>query len=142
MKILQLLSIPNKKQHFFSYQHTMLTNMLIIHIDLIVLLIIFAESSLIVKRCNFKLKIINMTKKRDTFNYNLKDGKKVVYKGTTNDLGKRAKQHEADGKKFTHIQQVGRAKTEQGASKEETRQLKVYQANSGKNPKYNKTNNG
>lgn len=76
---------------------------------------------------------------RDTHNYNLKDGKKIVYKGTTNDLEKRAKEHEADGKKITHIQKVGRAKTVKGADKEETRQLKVYRSNNGgKNPKYNK----
>ena len=84
-----------------------------------------------------------MAKKRDTYNYNLKDGKKVVYKGITNDLDKRAKQHAADGKKFTHIQQVGRAKTEQGANNEEAKQLETYRSNNnGKNPKYNKTNNG
>ncbi len=80
---------------------------------------------------------------RDTVNYNLKQGGKVVYKGTTNDLEKRAAEHKADGKKFSHIQQVGRAKTENGASKEETRQLGVYRSNNGgKNPKYNKTKNG
>lgn len=84
-----------------------------------------------------------MAKKRDTYNYNLKDGKKVVYKGTTNNLEKRAKQHEADGKKFTRIQQVGRVKTEQGASKEEAKQLATYRKNNkGNNPKYNKSNNG
>ena len=81
--------------------------------------------------------------KRDTYNYNLKDGKKVVYKGTTNDLNKRAAEHKADGKKFTHIQQVGRVKTANGASKEETIQLSKYRRNNGgKNPKFNKTNNG
>ncbi len=84
-----------------------------------------------------------MAKKRDTYNYNLKDGNKVVYKGTSNSLEKRAKQHEADGKKFTHIQQVGKAKTDQGASKAEAKQLDTYRKNNkGNNPKYNKSNNG
>jgi len=84
-----------------------------------------------------------MSKKREVFNYNLKVGKKVVYKGTTNNLEKRAKQHEADGKNFSHIQKVGRAKTEEGASKTETKQLATYRKNNkGNNPKYNKTNNG
>ena len=84
-----------------------------------------------------------MAKKRDTFNYNLKQGKKIVYKGTTNNMEKRAQEHETDGKKFTQIQQVGRVKTEDGASKEELRQLATYRSNnSGKNPKYNKAKNG
>lgn len=84
-----------------------------------------------------------MAKKREIFNYNLKEGKKVVYKGITNDLDKRARQHEADGKDFTHIQKVGRLKTEAGASKEEAAQLATYRKNNnGNNPKYNKTNNG
>ncbi|RIH63440.1 GIY-YIG nuclease family protein [Mariniphaga sediminis] len=61
--------------------------------------------------------------KRNTYNYNLKLGQKIVYKGTTNDLEKRAKEHEADRKKFSHIQQVGKAKTEYGAKSEEARQL-------------------
>ncbi len=84
-----------------------------------------------------------MSKKRDTFNYNLKDGKKVIYKGTAKDLEKRAAEHETSGKRFTHIQKVGRAKTEDGASKEEAKQLATYRKNnSGRNPKYNKTDNG
>ena len=81
--------------------------------------------------------------KRDNLNYNLKDGNKVVYKGTTNDLEKRASEHANDGKRFTHIQQVGNRKTEAGAKKEEARQLKTYRENhKGRNPKYNKTDNG
>lgn len=36
--------------------------------------------------------------KRTTFNYNLKQKGKVVYKGTTNDLDKRAEEHRRDGK--------------------------------------------
>lgn len=84
-----------------------------------------------------------MAEERDTYNYNLKDGKKIVYKGTTNDLDGRARQHETTGKKFTHIQKVGRVKTETGASKEEAKQLATYRKNNdGNNPKYNKTKNG
>lgn len=83
-----------------------------------------------------------MSKKRNVVNYNLKEGNKVVYKGVTKNLEKRAAEHEADGKKFTHIQKVGNVKTLEGAKREETRQLEVYRNNNGKNPKYNKTNNG
>lgn len=81
--------------------------------------------------------------KRDTYNYNLKVGRKIVYKGTTNDPDRREDEHADSGKKFTHMQIVGRAKTPNGADKEETRQLKNYRGNNeGKNPKYNKKKNG
>ena len=49
--------------------------------------------------------------KRDTYNYNLKNGRKIVYKGTSNDLEKRANEHQSDGKKFTYIQKIGKVKT-------------------------------
>lgn len=81
--------------------------------------------------------------KRDTVNYNLKVGNKVVYKGTTNDLEKREAEHRRDGKEFTHIQQVGNKKTPEGADKVETDQLETYRKNhQGDNPEYNKTKNG
>ena len=81
--------------------------------------------------------------KRDTVNYNMKRGNKVVYKGITNNLEKREAEHRRDGKDFTSVQQVGRKKTSVGAKKEEERQLKVYRKNNGgSNPKYNKSKNG
>ncbi len=82
-------------------------------------------------------------KKRDTYNYNLKQGNKIVYKGTTDNLDRRADEHLTSGKKFDKIEKVGRAKTEESARKEEARQLNAYRKNhSGNNPKYNKTKNG
>jgi len=87
--------------------------------------------------------MVKKSTKRDTYNYNLKDGKKVVYKGKAKDLEDAAYRHKADGKKFTHIQQVGVVKTDNGAQKEEERQLAVYRKNHvGKKPKYNKTDKG
>jgi len=81
--------------------------------------------------------------KRETFNYNLKQGKKVVYKGTTNNLEKRATEHKNSGKKFDKIEKVGRIKTESGARTTEAQQLATYRKNHrGNNPIYNKTNNG
>ncbi len=89
------------------------------------------------------LKIYDMAEKRETFNYNLKVGNKVVYKGITKDLGKREREHKNDGKEFDKIEKVGRVKTESSASKTEADQLKTYRNNhGGENPKYNKTNNG
>ena len=96
--------------------------------------------------CNVKmykyLKKNNMAK-RDTYNYNLKKGNKIVYKGITSDLESRESAHRTSGKKFDKIQKVGRAKTQKNASKEESRQLAIYRKNhNGNNPRYNKTKNG
>ena len=80
---------------------------------------------------------------RNTVNYNLKQGRKVVYKGITNDLNKRAAEHRASGKKFDRIEKVGRAKTQIGAKTTEASQLASYRKNhGGKNPKYNQTKKG
>lgn len=85
----------------------------------------------------------NKSIKRNTINYNLKDRKKVVYKGKAKDIDDAASRHKTYGKKFTHIQQTGNVKTNAGAKKEEERQLKIYRNNhGGKNPKYNKTDKG
>lgn len=95
-----------------------------------------------VARINFLKQQIKM-KNRRTVNYNLKQGNKVVYKGITNDLEKRAQEHRAGGKEFSTIEKVGRVKTEQGARKVEAQQLATYRNNhGGTNPKYNKTKNG
>lgn len=84
-----------------------------------------------------------MTKKRDTYNYNLKVGRKIVYKGITNAPARREEEHRESGKRFTHMQLTGRAKTSIGANREETRQLENYRSNNnGKNPKYNQKKNG
>lgn len=81
--------------------------------------------------------------KRDTFKYELKNGNKVVYVGITNDPEVREKQHQKDGKKFGHMKVIGRATTEDGAKKWESKRLETYRGtHKGKNPKYNKTDNG
>lgn len=52
-------------------------------------------------------------------------------------------EHYRDGKKFTHMKVNGKAKTLQGALKEEKKTLGTYRKNhKGKNPKYNKTDRG
>ncbi|SHG30772.1 hypothetical protein [Flagellimonas flava] len=84
-----------------------------------------------------------MATKRTTYNYNLKVGRKIVYKGTTSNPKLREVQHKESGKKFTHLQVVGKAKTPNGATREEKRQLKNYRKNhNGNNPKYNQKKNG
>ena len=80
---------------------------------------------------------------REYYNYELKQHGRVVYRGQTNDLDRREKEHKRDGKKFTHLKKVGRAKTYEGVRKTETKSLKTYRENhKGKNPKYNQTNHG
>lgn len=80
---------------------------------------------------------------RDHYNYELKRGRKVVYRGSTNDLERREQEHARDGKKFTHMRKVGRAKTRKGALSSEEKSLKRYRKNhGGRNPQYNQTNHG
>ncbi|CAK3496129.1 GIY-YIG domain-containing protein [Vibrio crassostreae] len=81
--------------------------------------------------------------KRDTITYELKEGNKVVYVGTTNDPERRMQEHQDAGKKFTKMNVTSRKMTEAGALKKEAARLETYRKNhSAKNPKYNKTKNG
>lgn len=80
---------------------------------------------------------------REFFNYELKVSKTVVYRGQTNNLNRRRSEHLRDGKQFTHMRKVGKAKTLEGALKAEKESLKKYrQTHNGKNPKYNRTDHG
>jgi predicted GIY-YIG superfamily endonuclease len=84
-----------------------------------------------------------MGDKRDTITYDLKDGKKIVYRGTTDDPERRADEHKASGKKFTKLTVTSRKMTEDGAKKKEAEALERYRkSHSGKNPKYNKDSDG
>ena len=80
-----------------------------------------------------------MTKKREFFTYDLKDGRKIVYRGKTNDLDRRTDEHKEEGKKFTHARQTSRRMTDEGAQKKEEQLLEDYRKrHAGRNPKYNK----
>ena len=80
-----------------------------------------------------------MAKKRDTITYDLKKGRTVVYKGTTNDPERREAEHRESGKKFDRLVPTSRSMTEDGALKKEQKQLEQYQrSHGGENPKYNK----
>ncbi len=84
-----------------------------------------------------------MGKKRDTVTYDLKDGHKIVYRGTTSDPNAREEEHRADGKKFTNLVVTSRKMTEEGAKVKESKALKTYRKDhGGKNPKYNKDTDG
>ena len=57
-----------------------------------------------------------MAEERDTFKYHLKDGKKVVHRGITNDLERRETQHQEEFP-GSNIQQLGRRTTRDAALK-------------------------
>ena len=79
----------------------------------------------------------------DCYNYDLKHGKRTVYKGITNDPERRLKEHDGDGKKFSHMKVSEPAVTRTTAKKREEDGLKTYRnGHNGKGPKYNKTNKG
>ena len=82
-------------------------------------------------------------KKRNTVTYELKEGNKVVYKGTTKNPESREKQHRQEGKKFSSLEITSRQMTEEGAIKKEQKELQTYRkTHQGKNPKYNKDSDG
>jgi len=79
-----------------------------------------------------------MAKLRDTWLYEIKDGKKVVYYGISNDPDSRAIQHSSTGKKFTHINVKSVALTKKSAEKRERQEIQRYQRqHGGSPPKYN-----
>lgn len=84
-----------------------------------------------------------VAKTRDTVTYELKRGRTVVYRGTTNDLESREQQHRSDGKRFDKIVPTSRKMTSDGAKKKEAENLQAYRrSHSGKNPVYNKDSDG
>lgn len=76
-------------------------------------------------------------KKQDTVNYTLRKGRKVVYKGITNNPERRAAEHKVEGKKFTSMT-TSRRVSRSTAIKREKIQIKEFKRNKGKVPKYNK----
>ena len=83
-----------------------------------------------------------MTKELDTYVYELKQGNKVVYIGTTNDPKQREQQHRKDGKEFDKLVPISRRMTKEGAKNKEAERLDTYRENQGKNPRYNKDTDG
>ena len=81
-----------------------------------------------------------MAKKRKYHRYELKQGKKVVYRGITKDPESRESQHKNKGKRFSHIHKIGPGVTKKTAEKWEEQSLKTYRkSHKGRNPRYNKT---
>jgi hypothetical protein len=76
---------------------------------------------------------------RDTYQYDLKRGYKVVYRGITNDPERRINEHDNSGKSFSHMSVDIYPKSRSRAEEEETERIQTYQqTHNGKGPKYNK----
>jgi len=77
--------------------------------------------------------------KLDQYRYELKKGRKVVYRGITTDPERREREHRNSGRSFDRLDVVGRRVTEETARKWEERSLESYGRNhKGMTPKYNR----
>ena len=74
--------------------------------------------------------------------YALKYKNETVYYGTTNNLERREKEHEQDGKIFDTIQLISTHGTAEEAKEEEKRLLTIHRQWYGRNPKYNRDSDG
>lgn len=79
-----------------------------------------------------------MRKDRNTWLYELKDGKKIVYFGISNDPDRREIQQANSGKRFTHMNIRSVALTRESAENREWDEIQKYQEqHGGRPPKYN-----
>lgn len=84
-----------------------------------------------------------MRNPRDTVTYDLKQGRRVVYRGTTSAPEAREAAHRADGKVFDRLVPTSRRMTADGAKDKEKQSLEAYRRNhGGRNPKYNRDSDG
>ena len=83
------------------------------------------------------------TSKRDTAVYTLRGSRgEITYVGSSNDLERRANEHERSGKRGTMRKETARM-TKKGAQRREAERLATYRKNhGGKNPPHNKTRHG
>ena len=84
-----------------------------------------------------------MPTKQNTVTYDLKKGRKVVYRGTTNDPDRREREHRDAGIDFDQLVPTSRRMTPKGAKNREAENLERYRRNhGGENPRYNKDKDG
>lgn len=77
--------------------------------------------------------------KRNTYNYELKQGHKVVYRGITTNLNRRHNEHKRSGKKFSHMNYYPYPSSKSTACKREKKSIYIFKrSHSGRKPKYNK----
>ena len=84
-----------------------------------------------------------MAKPRDTVTYDLKKGNTVVYRGTTKNPDRREQEHRSSGLDFDRLSVTSRRMSAEGAKQKEQQNLETYRRNhGGKNPKYNRDQDG
>jgi len=80
-----------------------------------------------------------MSKKRH-YRYELRDRRKIVQFGITDDPARREAEHKDDGKRFSSMNIVRGPVTKDSAERWEEQRLATFRKNhGGKNPRYNKT---
>ena len=81
--------------------------------------------------------------KQKSQTYALYNGRKKVYIGEAANPEQRAEQHREEGKVFTRVDTTSRRMLKTNAREREADQLESYRrSHSGKNPKYNKDDDG
>jgi hypothetical protein len=79
-----------------------------------------------------------MAKTRDTYLYELKDSREIVYYGITNDPEVRERNHRSDGWRFSHMNVICGPLFRKNAEKIEGGFIHRYQLqHGGKPPRYN-----
>lgn len=82
-------------------------------------------------------------KSRTTLTYDLKKGRKIVYRGTTNNPDRREDEHRNAGLDFDRLVPTSRRMTPKGAKEKEAQDLETFRrGHKGRNPKYNKDSDG
>lgn len=76
--------------------------------------------------------------KRDTRLYALKKERRTVYIGiTSRPIEERAAEHKQNGKRFTHVKQIGRAQTRDNALANEKRLIQDFSGKGLRNKQHN-----
>ena len=76
--------------------------------------------------------------KRNTYNYELKQGRKVVYRGITTNPERRYREHKRVRKRFTHMLLNPFPCSRSTARKREKKSIERYVKTRGRRPRYNK----
>ena len=76
--------------------------------------------------------------KRDTVNYALRQGKKIVYRGITNDPDRRRAEHKRSGKRFSSMTTSVKVSRETAKKREKKRISRYKRNHGGRKPRYNK----
>ena len=81
--------------------------------------------------------------RRKSQTYALYKGREKVYIGEAGNSERRAEQHRDEGKRFDRVETTSRQMLKENAQNREADQLATYRrGHGGKNPKYNKDDDG